>query len=154
MCAAGPWRSVRWVRTLLLLVASACGGSDATPIEWVVTSHRGMGRRYSDITDKQADSLVGLTIRLGTPAFSLDETCERPTYVERRVMAAPFMATEYELSTGSINVDGRDSIDVIDVMCQGSPWSTLGGKVIFTSDALGYAPWENRLFIIRPKDPE
>jgi hypothetical protein len=135
----------------LLLALSACGEPDADPVEWVVTSHRGMGRPYTAITDQQADRLVGLTIRLGTPAVSQDERCEQPQFIERRVMAAPFMAAEYESSTFAINVDDRDSVDVLDVLCQGSPWSALGGKVIFTSRSLGYAPWENRMFLIRPK---
>jgi hypothetical protein len=136
----------------LVLAAAGCSAPADESIDWVVTSHRGMGRAYSDLTRAGADSLVGRRIRLGTPAVSHDDRCDQPRYVERRVLAEPFMATEYALTAGHVGADAADSLDVLDVFCEGSPWSALGGKVIFTSDVRGYALWEGRLFTIRPME--
>lgn len=135
----------------LLLALTGCTSDDERSLDWVVTSHRGMGRKYSALTHAGADSLVGRTIHLGTPAISEDDRCERPEIVERHVMAGPFMAVEYDATAGSLGINQTDSVSVVEVVCDGSQWSALGGKVIFISEALGYAPWENRLFVVRPK---
>lgn len=138
----------------ILLALSGCAPGEERPLDWVVTSHRGMGRRYSALTSQGADSLVGHKIHLGTPSVSGEDRCERPEFVERTVVAGPFMAVEYEATSGSLGVQPMDSVTVVEVQCDGGPWSALGGTVIFTSNAMGLAPWENRLFLVRPKQHE
>lgn len=61
------------------------------------------------------------------------------------------MVVEHESTAGRLGLDDADSVSVVEVLCDGSPWSALGGKVIFTRFDLGFAPWENRLFIVRPQ---
>ena len=136
----------------ILLALTGCSSSEeGRSLDWVVTSHRGPFGKYSALSRQGADSLVGHAVHLGTPTVSGEERCERPEFVERTVMAGPFMAVEYRASSGRLGVQETDSVTVLEVLCNGDPWSALGCKVIFTSNSIGYAPWENRLFVLRPK---
>jgi hypothetical protein len=137
----------------ILLTLPGCSSSEEhRALDWVVTSHRGKLGGYSALTDQGANSLVGHAVHLGTTTVSGNERCERPEFVERTVVAGPFMALEYQSTAGRLGVHETDSVTVVEVLCEGAPWSALGGKVIFTSTAVGYAPWERRFFVVRPKE--
>ena len=137
----------------ILLALTGCSSSEeGRSLDWVVTSHRGKLGGYSALSNQSADSLVGHAVHLGTPTVSGEDRCERPEFDERTVMAGPFMAVEYQSTAGRLGVHETDSVTVLEVLCDGGPWSALGGKVIFTSNAVGYAPWERRFFVVRPKE--
>jgi hypothetical protein len=133
---------------LLLLTSMGCGGSSNERGDWTITAFRMPG--YSALTRAEAQQFVGRTIHLGSPAVSGEERCALPRFTQRRVPAERFMLEEYHLTAGHIGLFVRDSIDVLEVDCDGSRWSALGGRVLFVADDRGYAPWDGIFFTIEP----
>ena len=139
---------MRLVWAMLLLGVASCDGGGTHRGDWVITGFRMPG--YHAISRSEAQQYVGRRIHLGTPAVSHEERCEMPRFTTRRVLAQPFAAEEYGLDATHFGVSLRDSIDVLEVECDGNRWSALGGRVLFVSADKGYAPWDGVFFTIQP----
>lgn len=115
---------------------------------WQITGHRAPG--VSAMTDAEASSWHGEFIHLQAQrATNGRTTCTTPVYEESTHPAGPFLDTGYRLRPQALGVPATAEVRVIDVICAGEPWTTLGGRVLSFGSAGDYAVWNGVFFRLR-----
>ena len=80
--------------------------------------------------------------------------CSDPGYVPTRVVPDDFLAEHYKLAPGSLKpLAGRSQMQVLQVQCDGRPWTALGGSVLEIDRNRALAPWDSVFFeLTRDRD--
>ena len=132
--------------------AATAGMPSLTGI-WTVVGHRNPGT--SALTDDAARKRYGEILRLNaSAAVSSGNPCREPGYAMRSVPTASFLANEYKLQPGSLQLlAGRNQIQVMDVSCGGAPWTAFGVRLIQVDRDRALAPWDGVFFeLARDRD--
>ncbi|MEZ4649379.1 MAG: hypothetical protein R3E97_11485 [Candidatus Eisenbacteria bacterium] len=113
---------------------------------WTVVGHYIPG--FSAMSEAEAAAHHGDVVRFAErEAQSAEAHCDAPTYSARTVAAEPYFETEYRIPYWSLP-PLRDSEDVtlLEVRCDGSPWSVLGALLIMIAADRALAPWDGVFF--------
>lgn len=120
---------------------------------WTVVGHHSPG--VGAMSDEQAKSQYGKSLRL-TPgaAVASGSRCGEPAYEPSRVVPDDFLAENYRLAPGALPpLAGKSQAQVLEVRCNGSPWTTLGGLLIEVDRSRALAPWDGVFFeLTRDRD--
>jgi hypothetical protein len=113
---------------------------------WAVTGHELPG--ISAMTEGEARAHDGQTVEFAaTEALSNGERCAAPKYAARSVETEGFLATEFNLPPESLKpVAGKDSVTVVEIFCDGAPWTAFGSLVIAVDADHALAPWDGVFF--------
>ena len=116
---------------------------------WTVVGHHLPDT--SAMSDDQARARYGESIRLtGSSATSSGARCGEPRYAARRVEAAPYLASEFKLPSGSLKpLAARDQIHLMEVSCGGARWNALGARLLEIDADRVLAPWDGVFFELR-----
>jgi heat shock protein HslJ/uncharacterized membrane protein len=120
---------------------------------WTVVGHHSPG--VSAMSDGQAKSHYGESLRLtANSAIAPGSRCSDPGYVPNRVVPDDFLAEQYKLAPGSLKpLAGRSQMQVLQVQCDGRPWTALGGSVLELDRNRALAPWDGIFFeLTRDRD--
>ena len=120
---------------------------------WTVVGHHSPGA--SAMSDDQAKSHYGESLRLtANSAIAPGARCSHPGYVPNRVVPDDFLAEQFKLAPGSLKpLAGRSQMQVLEVQCDGRPWSALGGSLIELDRNRALAPWDGVFFeLARDRD--
>ncbi len=145
----------------ILAATSACGrerpgpamvdsaATDSAPALtgiWTVTGYHIPG--LSAMSEAGARAWRGQTVRLATnEAFSPGNSCAAPSYAIRVVPRNPYLADDYRLPPSALPVlSAHDELTILDVSCDGSAWTTMGGRLIAIDADRALAPWDGVFF--------
>jgi heat shock protein HslJ/uncharacterized membrane protein len=120
---------------------------------WTVVGHSTPGA--SALDDDEARSRYGESLRLMRRiAASGGTRCETPRYQARTEGAQQYLASEYRITPNSLEpVMRRDQLRIMQVTCNGAPWSALGGRLIELDRDRALAPWDGVFFeLARDRD--
>jgi heat shock protein HslJ/uncharacterized membrane protein len=120
---------------------------------WTVVGHHSPG--VSAMSDGQAKSHYGESLRLtANSAIAPGSRCSDPGYVPNRVVPDDFLAEQYKLAPGSLKpLAGRSQMQVLQVQCDGRPWTALGGSVLELDRSRALAPWDGVFYeLTRDRD--
>lgn len=152
-------RCIKLIFCSAVLLAAGCASQPATEPEeravlppeqtgiWTVVAHHAPG--VSAMSDTEASAWHGLSVRLeADAAFVPDAHCAAPTYTARTVEADHFLATEYRIRSEQLGaLRGSEQITVLELACDGAPWSAPGGRLLMTSNAdRVWMPWDGVFF--------
>jgi heat shock protein HslJ/uncharacterized membrane protein len=109
---------------------------------WTVVGHHLLGS--SALNDDQARARYGETVRLtANAAVSSSQRCDRPRYATRRVPTNSWLASEYKLPSGSLEVlAASPQLTLQEVSCGGTLWPSLGARLIEIDSNRALAPWD------------
>jgi uncharacterized membrane protein len=123
--------------------------------EWEVVAHRIPG--ISAMTDKEAASWHGRTVRLGKEeASSNTEPCRPPVYHYRMVPGDSLFAA-FHTSVGALQLEGTAPrrLGLTEVFCGSAPWSAMGSTLIWIAENRPLTVWDGVFFELRrSKDTE
>lgn len=120
---------------------------------WTIVGHHSPG--VSAMSDGQAKMRYGESLRLtANSAIAPGSRCSDPGYVPNRVVPDDFLAERYKLAPGSVKpLAGRSQMQVLQVECDGRPWTALGGTVLELDRNRALAPWDGVFFeLARDRD--
>jgi heat shock protein HslJ/uncharacterized membrane protein len=120
---------------------------------WTVVRHHSPG--VSAMSDGQAKSHYGESLRLtANSAIAPGSRCSNPGYVPNRVVPDDFLAERFKLAPGSLKpLAGRSQMQVLQVQCDGRPWTALGGSLLELDRNRALAPWDGVFFeLTRDRD--
>jgi heat shock protein HslJ/uncharacterized membrane protein len=120
---------------------------------WTIVGHHLPGT--SALNDDQARARYGETVRLTTnAATSSGQRCDEPRYATRRVPTSSWLASEYQLPTGSLEaLAASPQITLQEVSCGGTLWAALGARLIEIDSERALAPWDGVFFeLARDRD--
>jgi hypothetical protein len=113
---------------------------------WTVTGYSTPG--ISAMTEGEAQAHDGQTVQFAAAeALSNGERCAAPKYPARAVDTEDFLAAEFNLPPESLKpVAGKDSVTVVEVSCDGAPWTAFGSLVIAIDADHVVTPWDGVFF--------
>lgn len=115
---------------------------------WQIVGHRFPG--VSAIGEAEAAQWHGRFLHLQAHrAGNGVAICDAATYREHRVQAGPFLDTEYRIPAAALGVPADASAWVIEVQCEGQPWTVLGGRILSFGAAGEFAVWDGVFFVLR-----
>src|SRR5687768_12197021 len=120
---------------------------------WTIVGHHSPG--VSAMSDGQAKSHYGESLRLtANSAIAPGSRCSDPRYVPNRVVPDDFLAEQYKLAPGSLKpLAGRSQMQVLEIQCDGRPWTAFGGSVLELDRSRALAPWDGVFFeLTRDRD--
>ncbi len=120
---------------------------------WTIVGHHRPG--VSAQSDGQARARHGETQRLtGQAAVSSGNRCAEPRYATRQVPAAGFLAEQFRLAPGSLApLAARSQLRIMEVTCDGAPWTALGATLLELDRDRALAPWDGIFFeLVRDRD--
>lgn len=120
---------------------------------WTVTGHTFPG--ISAMTEGEAQAHDRQTVKFAAAeALSNGERCAAPKYPARSVETEDFLATEFNLPPESLKpVAGKDSVTVVDISCDGAPWTAFGSLLIAVDADHALTPWDGVFFELQ-RTPE
>jgi heat shock protein HslJ/uncharacterized membrane protein len=120
---------------------------------WTIVGHHGPG--VGAMSDDRAKSHYGESLRLtANSAIAAGSRCSDPLYVPNRVVPDDFLAERFKLAPGSLKpLAGKSQMQVLEVQCDGRPWSALGGSLIELDRTRALAPRDGVFFeLARDRD--
>jgi hypothetical protein len=87
-------------------------------------------------------------------AISPGNHCDQPTYTTSTVAKDRFLATDFNLPSGSLTpLSSLARLTLLEVLCGGVPWSALGGRLIEVDADHALSPWNGVFFeLARDRD--
>lgn len=121
------------------------GTADSVTI-WTVTGFHLPGVGTMD--SAAAQRWTGRSVRFEDGiAHSHAERCEGARLIRRQADTDSLLATDYRLPPNALPpLSGLDSIEVIEVSCDGAPWTVLGGRLLVVDSSMVLAPWDGTFF--------
>jgi heat shock protein HslJ/uncharacterized membrane protein len=120
---------------------------------WTVTAHHAPG--VGATSDEAARARLGESVRLTRGlAASSGQRCDDPRYASSRVPTQPFLASQYNLPTGSLKPLARQGeVQVLEVSCGGARWTALGATLLEIDADRVLAPWNGVFYeLTRDRD--
>ena len=120
---------------------------------WTIVGHYSPG--MSAMSNEQARSHYGQSLRLtARSAVAPGSRCSDPSYVPDRVAPAEYLATKYKLAPDSLQLlAAKRQMQVMEVHCDRSLWSALGGSLLEVDRDRALAPWDGVFFeLARDRD--
>ena len=120
---------------------------------WTVVGHHSPG--VSAMSSEQAKAHYGESLRLtAKSAVAPGSRCSDPSYVPDRVAPAEYLSTKYQLAPGSLKpLAAKRQMQVMEVHCDRSLWSALGGSLLEVDRDRALAPWDGVFFeLARDRD--
>ncbi|MFC7088805.1 COG3650 family protein [Halomonas salifodinae] len=150
--------------SLLALGLAGCGGETEEPLseeqasdyaalvgEWRVVGHRAPG--ISALSEEQAEAWLGARLRINAARMALGESfCEGVSHDAESRPVAELLA-DYRLDGESLPpLAGREEIIRHRLGCDGEPWPSLGGTLLWLGNDRLLAPWEGVFFELERDD--
>jgi len=129
--------------------AAATGAMPSPTGIWTVVGYHlpGTGAAGEDEARTHHGESIRLTAR---SAIARGARCNEPRYAARRVPTNQYLAEEFKLAPGAlVPLAGRSQIHVMDVSCGGTPWTTLGARLIEIDRDRALAPWDGVFYELR-----
>ena len=120
---------------------------------WTVVGHYSPG--VSAMSSEQAKAHYGESLRLtAKSAVTPGSRCSDPSYVPDRVAPAEYLSTKYHLAPDSLEpLAAKRQMQVMEVHCERSQWSALGGSLLEVDRDRALAPWNGIFFeLARDRD--
>ena len=120
---------------------------------WTVVGHTTPG--VAALSEEQARARLGESLRLTRGVAASDgRRCESPRYAGRTERAQEFLGSQYQIAPNSLKpIGARQQLRIMQVSCDGSGWSALGGTLIELDRDRALAPWDGVFFeLARDRD--
>jgi uncharacterized membrane protein len=128
--------------------SSAAVTSDLTDLtgNWTVVAHRIPG--VSTMGGAEAASWHGRTLRLeGTEALTSGGRCGDPNYEKRTADLDSLLAAGFKITPARLGFsEDHDRVRVLQVSCEGDPWTAMGAFLIEIDEEHAFAPWDGVFF--------
>ncbi len=112
---------------------------------WVVARHLLPG--ISAMSDAEAASWDDRTLTISDSAVvGTDARCALPSYGESLVQSDS-IRWSYRLAPGALPLR-EPSSTVLEVLCDGAPWTEFGGTLIVTHPDTILVPWDGVFFVL------
>lgn len=152
---------IRWTLLAILAAAVLAGCADRqgreppasslAPAEtgleiWTVVGYHLPGTGAMD--SAAAHRWLGRSVRFEVPeAYGYSDHCDLPRYALQPVATDSFLAAEYHLPPGALPpLRGMVATTVLDISCNGVPWTAFGGRLIEIDSNRALAPWDGTWF--------
>ena len=145
---------------ILAWLSGACGDAGDQPADapfdltgsWTVVGHHLPG--VSAMTEAEASAWRGRTVRLTQAGAASGEShCKSAVYATRMVPRDSLLSAEYRLTADRLSRAGlAERVTVLDVLCAGTPWPAVGGRLIGIGADRALAPWDGVFFELARDD--